>query len=318
MNTLFHKFQSRQFQFSLELMSRLSAQKEVSNKALYEMATEYGMEHADKCILPLVEYGLLKKTDTGVQMVEDIAPAQVSLSNIEEEYLQYILRLPEADLFLNGSLQEKLCDSGVHLKMSQFQYYQVQEKAPAPTMAPEQFQTLIRAIRERRWIHYAFRSRDNKEPTQATAVPWKLEYSAYDSRWWVILYTPEQQRTIKAWLPNLQDIKLGSYADVTDENIEEAMQKLLVDETVVLRITKDRNALDRCARVFERQMLQQILREPDGSYKLSFRYYKFDRNEILRKLLYLGPAVQLLEPPSLCKDLLEMINRALEIDSYQF
>lgn len=318
MENLFHKFQSRQFQFDLELMSRLWAQREVSNRTLFEMAQHYGLEHADKCVAPLVKNGVLEKHASGVRLAEGFTPPQIPPSELEEDYLQYILNLPEAKLFLHEATLSSLREPSKGSLLARFQQFGAQQAQALPDMSPETFHLLIHAIRGKRWIHYAYRSRDNDTPTQAQAVPWKLEYSAFDRRWWIILYLPEQQRTVKAWLANLREIRLGKYSNITEQDIEDAMEKLLVEEPVTLRILPEKNALDRCSRVFERQMLQQIQREPNGHYRLTFRYYRFDENEILRKLLYLGPAVQLLGPGPLCKKLLQMIDRAIECNSYQF
>ena len=44
---------------------------------------------------------------------------------------------------------------------------------------------------------------------------------------------------------------------------------------------------------------------------MSFRFYQFDRWEILKKLLYLGPAVRLLAPEDLREDLRKLLKNAL-------
>ena len=142
-------------------------------------------------------------------------------------------------------------------------------------------------------------------------MPWKLEYSAYDRRWWVILYDEQAGRTIKAKLSSLKDITLDRPAQSTQEEIAQAMENLLVPEPVVLRVANARNALERCFLVLENQLFTQTVLEEDGNCRLEFRYYRFDEDEILRRLLYLGPDVTLLGPGRMKDKLLVLLEQAL-------
>ena len=62
----------------------------------------------------------------------------------------------------------------------------------------------------------------------------------------------------------------------------------------------------------ERQRFQESRLLEDGSAILSFHYYRFEESDLLRQLLYLGPAVELKSPPALRKALLERVDRALD------
>jgi hypothetical protein len=64
--------------------------------------------------------------------------------------------------------------------------------------------------------------------------------------------------------------------------------------------------------VFERQMLRRIEPVPDGSYRLTFRYYRFEEPEILRNLLYLGPTVRLVAPTSMQQKLADLLHLAMK------
>lgn len=159
---------------------------------------------------------------------------------------------------------------------------------------------------------YLFTRDHQTVPRQAEALPWKLEYSAYDRRWWVILYDPGQSRTIKARLDNLEEIRLLGPSGVEDGEVEAAMDRLLEPEPVVLEVRRTRGTLERCFLVLENQLFERTRQVSEDCFYVSFRYYRFDRSEILRRLLYLGPGVRLISPPDLREALVALLDQALE------
>lgn len=313
MKELFHKYQSRQLQFALGLLAALEGSPELSREQVEAIAAECGLEYADQVLPVLTGASIVERTPGGVRLAGGFRPSRLPLSIMEREYLQFLLAQREAGLFLDAGMRGRL--EATLPETPPFPYFETYGPAEwmnAPELAPEDFDRLLRAIRERRRLHYRYCT--TTDPTtfrQAVSVPWRLEFDAYTHRWWLIHYDPAQDRMIKSILNNLRDFRLGERTDVTEGQIQAAMDRLLAADGVVLRILPERNALERCAMVFERQMLRQIRQEPDGSHLITFPYYRFDENEILRKLLYLGPGVQLVSPKHLCRKLISMIDEAL-------
>lgn len=312
MSQLFHKFQSRHFQFSLELLARFCAQREIPNAVIDTMAAMYRLDYKDQCLEPLEKASLIRKTPTGIQPGEFLALPQIPLSQIENEYLDYILALPEARLFLDDALRQELSVNATqYTSFPELQRLSTSEAGTVSNIEPVVFRKLLDAMRNKQWISYTYRTNTSHQKTQASAVPWKMEYSAFDRRWWIILYLPDEHRTVKAKLANLHELQFGKCSNITDGQILSAMEKLLAPEEITLRILPERKALERCAMVFERQMFQSYSKEADGSYVFKFRYYKFDENEILRNLLYLGSSVQLLAPESMRAKMLDLLDKVL-------
>jgi len=144
----------------------------------------------------------------------------------------------------------------------------------------------------------------------AVCLPWKLEYSAYDRRWWVILYDTNDDRTIKVPLNHLRDIRILSESSVTDQRIVASMEKLRMKQPVELHIRDSHNALQRCFTVFENQEMIGSSYSPEAGYVLLLNAFRFDREEILRQLLYLGPNVRLEAPQDMKKELRARIIQA--------
>jgi predicted DNA-binding transcriptional regulator YafY len=89
------------------------------------------------------------------------------------------------------------------------------------------------------------------------------------------------------------------------------MDHLRSADTVDLRIRNKHNALQRCYTAFENHQIKQSSYSPEEGFKLSFYTYAFDKEEILRQLMYLGPNVSLDGPPALQEELRERLRNAL-------
>lgn len=320
---LFHPLQNRAMQFSLELLARLQYCPKVAYSEVRALAEEFYLDslYLDTVITTLEKSGILTLERQGsnpicccrCQSIDgSFVLPQMPAGDLEQEYLQYILELPEAKQFLSQELRQQLRKPGEN-GIREIQHIGLMQTNQARPVNTDTFRQILQAIREKRMIGYQYRIKDDAQCRQAQAVPWKLEYSAYDKRWWVILYDPENKRTIKAVLANLQNVVLGKKHGISEDTIQQAIADLCLKDTPVqLRVKNVRNALQRCFLAFENQEFIQTQKLQDGTFLLCFRYYRFDTEEILRKLMMLGPAVTLVQPAALKQNLRERLTAALE------
>lgn len=309
---LFNKYQSRVFQFALELMARLECESVIQGRDLENMARDSGLDYAGQVLEPLYRAGVLEQMGHGCRLNRDLRYPRLPASQAERAYLKKMLDMPESELFLSRQLRDKLlsvCEEAYD--SGNLQYYAPAGEPLPEHPGPEGFRTLLHAIQQRLLIRYTYRTRSNDVPRESVTLPWKLEYSAYDRRWWVILYDREEKRTIKARLDNLENIQLAGPAGVVEEEIKAAMNRLMEPEPVVLQVRHTRGALERCFLAFENQLFEGTHQVSEDCYRMSFRYYRFDRMEILRRLLYLGPAVTLVSPADMKADLAKLLDAAL-------
>lgn len=306
---LFQKIQSRSMQFALSVMVKLKASGIVSGRELDHLAKECGLEYADQVLPDLIKSFPLKQDKKGLRVTEEFSSPALPLSNLEEEYLSRILRAPEAALFLDEQEREQLAATPA---APFFTACAEGTPFPPPNITPKELHTILTAIEEKRSLHYCYRTTNDPTCQKTTALPWKLEFDARIHRWCIILYELNQHRMIKAILRNLSHFELGDPVDVSDRQLHGALDSLLAPEALVLSILPQRNALERCAMVFERQMLRRIEPAPDGTYQLTFRYYRFEEPEILRNLLYLGPTVRLVAPTSMQQKLADLLHQAMK------
>ena len=317
---LFHALQNRAFGFSLALMAKTEGKTVLSRQETEALARRFLMDqdYLEAVLESLERAGFLCLHREGKTWVgcshnpEAHAPRRpvMPMSGIESEYLQYILRLPEAELFLDDQTRAALLGrpprylDGIHRLRP--------PGDPSRNPEPEVFRAVLKAIRDNRWITYRFKTRNTDTYTETCCIPWKLEYSNYDHRWWVILYDPAAHRTVKAVLANLKDVKPGDCHGVSQGQILEAIGALKEPEPVVLRVNNARRSLERCFLQFETQEILYSKNLGNGVFELCFTYYKFDRVEILRKLMQLGPAVTLMSPQPLREELGVLLRQALE------
>ena len=308
---LFHKYQSRTFQFALDILGTLKKHGILSDQAVADIAEKDGLLYADQVMQALCLANIVQKTEHGVKIAPGMNAFQIPPGQIELDYLQYILRLPEAAMFLDETLIRKIKTEDTDF----FEAVQVigahGEQVPEYP-GPDGFRLLLQAIRQGRFIRYSYRTKNDETLVETTAQPWKVEYNAYDKRWWVILYVPAEDRTVKARLENLRNICLLEPSDIKNEKIEEAVDRLLAPEPIVLEVSPEKGALERCFMVFENQLFTETSRTPAGNFKVKFRYYRFDESEIVRRLLYLGPAVSMIAPESMKRKLTALLNQALD------
>jgi hypothetical protein len=316
--TLFHKYYSRKLLFAADLIAALKSAgpNGLSGKRINELALRYGIQNplCGELLSLLQDAALIEYNDAQRrwQLSSEVKLPSLALSRAEEAYLQRILRLPQASLFLPSALSEKLTEPNAQTEYDAIDALEPIGEPRNPSLSQPEFCCILEAISRGCAISYRFRARDVRTPRRSCAVPWRLEYSAYDNRWWLILYRPEEYRCIKAWLANLSDIALERHITVSEKEILKARKQALMPEPVVLRVENARNALERCFLVLERKQIESSKLHPDGSATISFRYYSYEENELLRQLLFLGSYVQLLAPQSLRAALLKHVNEALK------
>lgn len=161
-------------------------------------------------------------------------------------------------------------------------------------------------------VRYRFRTSERDSFIQAShMVPFRLEHSVLDGRWWAILYHPEEDRPIKARLERLAGMEFDGRHAVSEERMREVILRQVEPEPVVLRIEPQRNALERMFLTFENALDLSARLLDDGSVRLTFSLFRFDRRDVVKKLLYLGEAVTLEQPAALRDALREKLEQCL-------
>lgn len=311
---LFHEYYSSQCQFAFDLLARAKTKPEFTGRELSSILSE---NHAPDLYTEIrkqfLESGFLVEKSNGSYALGDgFAPFRAPLSDLERAYLSYLCGTPEAALFLAQETLDKIKTACGQADGDMFAQIRRPPAPCAPPADPQVFRALLEAIAHRQMVRYRFRPAGQAQWSQASRVaPFRLEHSVLDGRWWAILYLLDENRPVKARLERISDVELAGPHNVPEETMRQAILRQVEDEPIVLRITPEKNALERAFLTFENGLDMNARLLEDGSVRLTFSLFRFDRKDVVKKLLYLGEAVTLEGPRSLCNEMREKLEACL-------
>ena len=262
-----------------------------------------------------VTYSLKKlrrgQLNTGPDL--DFVSFDLPMSKLEEEYLTSALGDDAFNAFLNY-VPEPLKAA------ANSETYKFIERIVPYTKADSEstcfgvnVSTILQAVYEKRKISYSYRTNSEAELTQCVSVPYRLEYSAFDGRWWVILYDTDRGSTIKARLDNITGIVLSERHDIPEDTIHASIMNHLSSEYAVLKIRNGLNAFERCFILFENMIDISSRIINDDEAELRFRFFDWDTELIVKKLLFLGKNVTLIEPDHIVKRIIERLRNSIAL-----
>lgn len=311
---LFHEYYSSQCQFALDLLACSKNRDAFSRKELEDLyAGNISKELFADVLDELILRGLIVKSGGACRMPEGFRPMCAPLPALERAYLKYLCQTTEAPLFLDAETLAQItrdcgdADEGIFLEILR------PAPPPAPDIDPRIFRTLLRAITEGRQVSYRYHTQSSSAQKIARgAVPFRLEHSVLDGRWWLLSYSPAEDRPIKSRLENLTHAALEEPHRMTEEALRAIIKRKLAPERAVLRIAPIKNALERTFLTFENALDMDAHMAEDGSVEMSFRWFEFDAKDIIKKLLYLGEAVELTGPAPLRQLMREKLEECLK------
>lgn len=233
-------------------------------------------------------------------------------NKLELEYLSDICGTEEARLFLSPDTAHKFSHPGPNSLDYIWRQNAAGKKKAMESVDQEVFQGLLRAIYERRAVEETYCTGTDATIRQGKMIPYRLEYSVFDGRWWLISYHAEDKRAIKSVLGNIKTVRLAEKHTVDEAQIRDAILRNVAEEPVVLRIRNIKNGLERCFLAFENMLDISAYKLSDVEYELSFHYFSWDKNIIVRKLLYLGECVTLISPADLRASMIESLQNAIK------
>ncbi len=261
---------------------------------------------------------LLYENDGRMQPIRQISiPVRATVA--EKAWLYYILQNPKSDLFLEPALKEHLLkalasDSDLSDYPLQSDYIDLRSLSPDNHLhiTPEytaNFKKIVTAVRGHRYLLVTNSSYAGHVYADQKIIPYKLEYSAQFDSFSLSCCPLESKRPVKMNLNNLSRVEI----DAPIENYEKILheyERLLVetkmDVPVTIEISNNNEAYDRCSYLFSSF---DTYCYDKGNDKLIMRiyYYRFQKEEIIRNILFLGHYVKVISP----EDIHTEVNSAL-------
>lgn len=241
----------------------------------------------------------------------------IRLSTAEKSWLLYMLQNGNAKLFLeeeiiNTLTAELKADLNIP-DISKCIDIRTLNDRPAITYTEETkkiFRTIVSAIKEKRAITITNTAFNGIKYENQLVYPYKLEYSPQFDSFSLSALNVELNRPIKMNLQNLSNISICEPIDHYDDFIKEFETKLTTireKEPVVIEITDEKNGYDRCSYKFS--SFDRICYENEnGNLTMNIFYYRFQKDEIIRNLMFLGPAVRIISPANIREEFISILK----------
>ncbi|MBQ7479484.1 MAG: WYL domain-containing protein [Selenomonadaceae bacterium] len=233
-------------------------------------------------------------------------------SHTELRWLKTMLENPKNDFLLSDALREKLLSALKDIPAYPLdEVWQKKQLAGEDTAQPNFRKTLsilCRALREQR--NLSLRYRDWRGTSyQGTVSPCRLEYNTYTNRFHLLAWEPTERHILHMGIAGLSDLRLENkkIPPDTPEQFENHLKKL--KKQAELTLTDTKNAKERCYAMFAAFDKTAFI-DKDGLHHLSITYYRFEREEVIRRILSLGPAAILKKPEDMRHEIARRLQEA--------
>lgn len=299
-----------------ELAKQLSG----SSQSTFEEFVQAIVNHSD----PNTNYNasLLLEEDNKMHPIRAIhIPIRATIA--EKAWLYYVLQNSKSDLFIDSDLKDKILDAlsqnmGLNEYPLQASYIDIREFSNDNcfNITPElitKFRLIVKAIKEHRQLIVTNKSFSGKVYTNQVVNPYKLEYSAQLDSFSLSCYPPDVKRPVKMNLSNLSSVNIGKKINNYEEFVAQFEKQLAdtkVKQPIQIEILNQNEAYDRCAYLFSSY---DTYCYDKGNEKLimNIYYYRFQKDEIVRNILFLGHYVKVISPQNITDEVISLIK-----DSY--
>lgn len=231
-------------------------------------------------------------------------------SRTELRWLKTMLTDSGNDFLLSMHLREKLLaklkDVPAYPLSTVWQKRQLKGEDTTSPDIRNTLVTICQALRSRRNVTLKYK--DWKGTTcNGTFSPCRLEYNTYTNRFHLLAWEQSDERVLHLSISGLLEIHLDNTCIPTDipDKFTIYLEKLKCQADLTLTDTK--NAIERCYAMFTAFDKTAFIDEK-GIHHLSIIFYSFEREEIIRRILSLGPAATLISPSDMRQEIIKRLR----------
>lgn len=327
---LFHEYKNRYFNlvFKLLNLSKEGLGKEEILKIIEEEAYKEKLIGKDFVTfegLILNEY----KSEDNLNLLKEVegkyfpilnnaksVPLAVRFSNIEKQWLKAMLKEKMARELLGEELVlklEKELENVEEIKGDIIERTNrlLREEEQDFKSLREFFFIAIEGILNNYPIRYTSVDKYGKEYKDNLALPIRIEYSLRDETLRLSAYSIDEDRPIMLLLRNIKAMVLEPKAKITksrEEVLKLIKEEKYCKEPIVLELVDERGAMERCfmgLSSYERSTRSL----GDNRYEIKVYYYTFNEDEVIRRILSLGPYVVVKSPESVRNKIIDMLKK---------
>lgn len=266
---------------------------------------------------------LLYHSDSTMQPLRQISiPIRTSIA--EKAWLYYVLQNSKADLFLDNDTKAKLINA-LESDIDSVRFPIRSEYIDIRMLSPDihldisdsfskRFKTIVTAIKDKKSLYITNNSFSGKVYENQLVYPYKLEYSPQFDSFSLSCYPVDIKRPIKMNLRNITNAVIGEKIDDFDaffKRFEKDLAETKEKKPITIEIKNQADAYDRCTYLFS-SFDTYCYDKGDDTLIMNIYYYRFQREEIIRNILYLGHYVKILSPKDITDEVIVSIKNAYD------
>jgi len=263
---------------------------------------------------------VLEEISKDVYTVNIDDPFPPPILDMEVVYLKNLLDDERIDIFLDNSTINKLKNL---LKM--YDNFKIGQYIEIKGVAERNYNCkkinkilflILKSRKEKRPIIYTYVTNSNQIFKDNFMLPYKIEYSIRDDKFYLIYYSLEQGRMNKGIISRFYNMELGDFYEDYDfilDTIPYNVDRQKMKEPIVIEVTDRDNAVERAFHLlscFEKRAYYDSARE---LHIISIYYYEYDEAEILSRILSLGKNAKVISPENVKMKVIQRIKKAMSL-----
>ena len=306
---------------AVENVLRQAQKKPLGGNEVQRILSEGAFSESALAIFPKLKSGswpLLSQSENGYTAI--CAPLKINpLTTLQKAWIKALLNDPRIHLFFDKidikQLQEKFSDIEPLYNQADFHLFDKADDGNNYDKPEYQknFRLFLSAIREKTALSVQYEGGKGKRVT-GVFKPYRLEYSQKDDKFRAYCYKTTGGRSF------IYTLNIGriTAAEPVNGAVSEATKSVYLPSKnryrqVIIEITKERNALERCMMHFAHFEKRTEYDEATEKYTCAIRYNVMDESEVIIRVLSFGPTVRVLEPAEFVDEIRQRVKRQSDL-----
>lgn len=300
---LFDKIYSCYYQVVTRILCQAS-DAPTTKEEMLRLINRYGYGESALTILPkLTEHEWPLLSEPNSNQYQSILKHRIKspTTTLQKSWLRALLDDPRIRLFFTqkqlDTLTETLQNIAPLYSLSDFHYFDrcLDGDDYDSETYQSHFQTILTALREEHFLAVAYESPKSNTSRYHEVFPMQLQYSAKDDKFRLHGFVCFGRNRLQPIILNINRI-LACHSLKREKPSQLPTLPLAETETVLIEISNERNALERCMLHFASYKKRTEYDQQNNVYKCTIYYNKYDETELLIQLLSFGPVIRVLGP----------------------
>lgn len=314
---------------AVEEVLRMAQEKPLSGGEIQKILSDNSFSESAFTIFPKLQSGnwpLIRKSEGGY-VTTCVPPAMNPLTELQKAWIIAILNDPRIHLFFDEVELEQvwhsLTDAEPLYRQEDFHLYDKaldNDDYDNPEYR-KRFRIFLAAVRQKSALFVRYEGGKGKR-VSGVFRPFKLEYSQKDDKFRAYCYRKTANRK------TLYTLNLGRVvsAELIDSLADEHSKQMTTNSAnpapqfrqVVIEITKERNAIERCMVHFAHFEKRTEYDEAADKYVSTIRYHVMDEAEVAIRVLSFGPTIRVVAPNEFINEIKSRIKKQSELIQLRF